>query len=119
MSKSEDLKERLIQFAISILKATRRLPKTPENIIFINQIIRSSSSIGANYSEAIYAHSRAEFIHLLNISRKETSETLYWLDIIDRTSPSIHKLINEIREEGLALLKIFVSSIKTAKIQKK
>lgn len=94
----------------------RKLPKTPENDIFFKQIIRSSSSIGANYAEAVFAHSRIEFIHSMNISRKEANETSYWLEVIEKANPTYSKEIDNISNEALSLLKIFVSSIKTAKL---
>lgn len=94
----------------------RKLPKTPENDIFFKQIIRSSSSIGANYAEAVFAHSRIEFIHSMNISRKEANEASYWLEVIGKANPTYSKEIDNISNEALSLLKIFVSSIKTAKL---
>jgi four helix bundle protein len=81
-SNSAELRDRLIDFAVGIIQLTKTLAKSQENIIIGNQIIRSTSSMGANYSEATYAHSRTEFIHTINISRKETNETLYWLELL-------------------------------------
>jgi len=117
MNKSEILKNRLIKFTIDILQLAKQLPKSIENNIFFKQIIRSASSIGANYCEAIFAHSKIEFIHSLNISRKEANETIYWLDVISKANPRYEKEITILREEGVSLLKIFVSSIKTAKLR--
>ncbi len=115
MKSSEALNKRIIDYVVSVIKHTRILTKNNENQVFINQIIRSCSSIGANYSECMYAHTRAEFIHSMNISRKETNETLYWLHLIDTCNPLIHDKITPLLNEGEQLLKIFISSIKTAK----
>lgn len=82
MKSLQKLKNRLIQFTIDVLGLIKKLPKSIENKVFSKQIIRSASSIGANYSEAMFAHSRIEFIHCMNISRKEASETTYWLEVI-------------------------------------
>lgn len=112
---SENLKNRLIKFTLEIVNLSKKLPKSVENQVFSKQIIRSSSSVGANYSEAIFAHSRIEFIHSLNISRKETSETLYWLEIIKQVNPKYTKDIDKLIEECTSLLKILISSVKTAK----
>lgn len=115
MNRPQELREKLISFTINILYLTKKLPKTESNRIFSNQIIRSSSSIGANYSEAMFAHSKLEFIHCVNISRKEVSETIYWLEIIKRTNPNLSKDLELLIAEAESYLKIFVSSIKTAK----
>lgn len=115
MKKSEELKNRLIDFTFDVLKLLRKLPKTTENIIFFKQLIRSASSIGANYSEAMFAHSRIEFIHCVNISRKEVSETIYWLEVLIRANPEFERDIEKLLTEAREILKIFISSIKTAK----
>ncbi len=116
MTNPQELKNRLIQFTIDILNLTKKLPKSMENEIFSRQIIRSASSVGANYSEAMFAHSRVEFIHCLNISRKEANETIYWLEVIEKAnSPKLNVEINPLIDESTSLLKIFISSIKTAK----
>lgn len=115
MRDPQELKNRLIQFTIDVLELTKTLPKSVENEIFSKQIIRSASSIGANYSEAMFAHSRIEFIHCLNISRKESSETIYWLEVIKKANSAYFIKIDILIEEATSLLKIFVSSIKTAK----
>jgi four helix bundle protein len=109
------LLERIIKFALSVITLTKKLPKTSENLVFIGQIIRSSSSIGANYAEAIFAQSRAEFVHILSTCRKETNETLYWLMMINECNPSLEPEITKSFNEGEEILKIFISSIKTTK----
>lgn len=109
------LKERLMDFSISVIVLTRNLPNTPENIIIVKQIIRSATSIGANYAEAFYAYSLIDFIHVINISRKETNETLYWLELLLRANPSKKELIAPILEEGTSILRIFIASVKTAR----
>lgn len=115
MRDPKELRNRLIQFTIDILDLTKKLPRSVETEIFSKQVIRSASSIGANYSEAMFAHSKIEFIHCINISRKESSETLYWLEVIKKANPLHAGKIDVLIEETIALLKIFVSSIKTAK----
>jgi four helix bundle protein len=115
MKKSEEFKNRLIDFTFDILKLLRKLPKTAENIIFIKQIIRSASSIGANYAEAMFAHSRIEFIHCINISRKEVSETIYWLEMLRRANPNFEADFGKLLLEATEILKILIASIKTAK----
>ncbi len=112
-SQKEKLELRLKNFGIEIIKLVRVLPKSEENKIFANQIIRSSTSIGANYAEAIYGQTKQEFFHCLNICRKETNETLYWLEMILLTNPSYNKQIDILILENKELLRIFISSVKT------
>ena len=112
--KQEELRQRLISFAVNIIRFTKKLPKIEENNIISKQIVRSSTSIGANYSEAIYAHGKLDFIHCLVICRKETNETIYWLDVLSALD-SENKDVKYLKEEALTILKIFVSSVKTAR----
>lgn len=113
--KHEELEKRLKVFALQVLKLVKSLPTTEENKIFGRQIIRSSSSIGANYAEAIYSHTKQDFAHYLNISRKETSETLYWLEMISSVNPTFSLKMTNLIDENKQLLKIFISSVKTTK----
>lgn len=113
--KEHSLQQRINNFVLTVIHLTKTLPKTPENIIFFNQIIRSCSSIGANYSECIFAHTKTEFIHIINICRKETSETLYWLLLIKKCNLQFEDSLLPIIDEGEQILKIFISSVKTAR----
>lgn len=115
MKAAEELENRLVEFTISILSLMKMIPRNIENEVFFKQIIRSASSIGANYAEAVFAHSRIEFIHCINISRKETNETIYWLKVIKKANSQHTKNIDNLIDEATSLLKIFISSIKTAK----
>lgn len=110
--KREEFEKRLKKFAFNVIELIRLLPKTEENRIFAKQIIRSSSSIGANYAEAVYAQTGQEFFHCMNISRKETNETLYWLEMILYANPSFKVKSKTLIQENKELLRIFISSIK-------
>ncbi|MBR4230065.1 MAG: four helix bundle protein [Bacteroidales bacterium] len=73
--------ERCKQFSIKIIELCRALEVKGECIIS-KQIIRSATSIGANYSEALGAESDSDFVHKISVSLKEAHETQYWLDIL-------------------------------------
>src|SRR3989339_1017979 len=77
-----DIHKRIFDFVIGVLKLTKLLPKTTQNLVFINQITRSATSMGANDQEADGSSSRKEFFRSLTIVKKETKETNYWLKII-------------------------------------
>jgi len=111
----KELELRLKKFALRVLGLVKALPKTEENRIYGSQILRSSSSIGANYAEAICSQTKKDFINGLNICRKETKETCYWLDLIFEANPTVQKRMKDLIEEGQEILKIFTSSVKTSK----
>ena len=82
MNKNKNkLREDAIEFAIQISDLCDEIKGCS---VYITQIVRSSSSIGANIHEARYAQSKADFINKLEISLKESSETEYWLELIFR-----------------------------------
>lgn len=109
----EELLERLKKFSLDVLRIVKSLPLTEENKIYGKQVIRSSSSIGANYSEASCAHTRQDFLHDINKCRKEAKETLYWLGLIRAVNKTVS--LDIILEESSQILKIFISSVKTTK----
>src|SRR5438105_2300603 len=112
VSKTELLQKRLKMFALNVLTLIKDLPRTEENRIYGRQVLRSSSSMGANYAEATYAHTRLDFFHGVNICRKETSESLYWLEMIAAANPSFLNRISPLIEENKELLRIFISTTK-------
>lgn len=116
--RSHAFRKKLIEFAIKIILLTKILPKTSENLIIFNQVIRSSTSIGANYAEAIFALTRADFTHCLNICKKETTETMHWLEVLLRLNPKFFKEIEPLINEAESYLRIFISSVKTSQSKK-
>jgi len=103
---SSELEKRFMDFGISIVKFSATLSELPPSII--DQIIRSSTSIGANYAEAQDAVSRADFKHKIAISKKEASETRYWLRVIEQLSNAdlVTPYLQESQEIILILQKI-------------
>jgi four helix bundle protein len=81
----KELKERTKRFAVQIIKFIDGLKQSPSIIVLSKQIIRSATSIGANYRAACGARSNAEFIAKLQIAREESDETLYWLELFQLT----------------------------------
>ncbi len=116
MSKGFDLEDRLISFSIRIMEIAEKLPNTKSGIYISGQMIRSGTSPALNYAEAQSAESRNDFIHKMKICLKELRETLVSLKIIYR-KPIIKelKMIEEIMNECIELISIFVKSIDTAK----
>ncbi len=108
--KKFDLEERTLKFAKQIVSFCKKLPSNTINFKLIDQIVRSAGSIGANYREANDSLGKKDFLHRLRITRKETKETIFWLELIKEANKniSIENLINE----SIQLRNIFSSIIK-------
>lgn len=118
IEKQREFEIRLKRFALKVLELVSLLPKTQGNKIYGNQLIRSSSSVGANYAEATCAHTKLDFIHAINISRKEARESVYWLELLQSSNQRYNNLLSPVLDESLQIFKIFMSSVKTAKNNK-
>jgi len=114
-SQADALEERLIDFAVRIVKLSASLPKTPAGRHIAGQILRSGTSPAPNYGEARGAESQADFIHKLRIVLKELNETSIWLRVIQRSELVKSQLLADIVQETGELCRIFVTSIRTAK----
>ena len=83
--------------------------------VFVNQLLRSCSSIGANSHEAKYAQSRADFIHKLEIALKECYETEYWLEILYKVNALQENVYSELNNKSGTLRRKLIALITTAK----
>lgn len=107
VTRSELFEERLKNFALNCAKLVKDLPRTTQNLVYGRQLIKSSSSPGANYAEAVCALTRRDFTYDINKCRKETKESYYWLDLIFRTNPLLATKIKPLLTEAHELIKIF------------
>lgn len=114
-SRADELEDRLIEFAVRIVKLAAGLPKTPAGKHIAGQILRSGTSPAPNYGEARGAESHADFVHKLCIVLKELNETSIWLRIIERSEMVGRGLLTDLTGENCELSKIFTASIKTAR----
>ena len=101
-----EIHDRLYKFALSVLQLVKFVSKTTENLILIRQVIRSSSSIGANALEADGSESKKEFIHRFTISKKEAKETFYWLSLISDHNIGLKEKFAQILDENKQLILI-------------
>lgn len=114
-----DLEERLIDFAVRIIRVADSLPKTKAGTHIAGQLIRCGTSPAPNYAEAKDAESRADFVHKMKISLKELRETKVWLLIAGKSNLIKPKeKLEPVIDESNELISIFVSSVKTAKANK-
>ena len=106
---------RFRQFSIDVALLINDLPKNTINNTYCGQLIRSSSSSGANYSASQRAKSSADFINKLKIVEEETDESIFFLDLLNFFNPSFQNRIDKLMKEGNELLAITVASITTAR----
>lgn len=114
----QDLKFRTKRFAIDCWKLCKNIPKSREYDAWARQLIRCSSSVGANYRSSQRAKSTADFIYKLKIVEEETDEAIYWLELFQEVLIPNPREIKPLIKEANELLAIIVTSIKTAKKNK-
>lgn len=114
-NKPLDLRIRTKDFALRIIRLYRALPKSGEASVIGKQILRSGTSVGAQYREASRAKSPRDFISKMEGSLQELDETAYWLELLIESEIIQKKRMRGLEKETDELIAIFVSSIKTAK----
>lgn len=110
-----DLKVRTRKFALRIIKLYQSLPKSGEAQVIGKQVLRSGTSIGAQYREACRAKSPADFVNMLGGALKELDETAYWLELLVESEIVPAAKLTDLQKETDELIAIFVSSINTSK----
>lgn len=111
-----DIYEGIFKYIVNVIKFLNKLPKTPTNLIFINQATRSVTSMGANSQEADGSSSKNAFLNCFTITRKEDKETIFWLKIIKETNDQkFHDEASALIKEGLELVAIISTIMKNYK----
>ena len=115
-NKQYDLEDRTLTFAKNVREFTKNLPITVQNREYIKQLIRASSSIGANYIEANESLSKKDFVMRIKICKKEAKECRYWLNLVEVGDDGLLEnktivLLKEVTE----LMKIFGSILEKSK----
>lgn len=110
-----DLVERTTVFGLRVVKMFMALPKTEEARVLGKQVLRSGTSVGANYREAQRGRSTAEFIAKIGDCLKELDESAYWLELLVRTEIVNASKLASLRDETNQLLAIFTTISKKAK----
>ncbi len=115
MYPAEELKNRSKQFAIRIVKLFRSLPRTEEARIIGKQMLRSGTSVAANYRAVCRARSKAEFIAKIGVVVEEADETVLWLELLVDTDIVRESRMTNLLSEANELLAIFAASQYTAR----
>jgi four helix bundle protein len=110
---SEELKKRSKQFAIRVVKLFQALPKTEEGRVLGKQILRSGTSVAANYRAVCRARSRAEFLAKMGVVVEEADETVFWLELLVETGIVRPSRMAALLAEANELLAIFAASQRT------
>jgi four helix bundle protein len=115
MRNEPDLKRRTKAFALRILKLVDALPKTTAGRALASQIVRSGTSVAANYRAACRARSTADFIAKMGIVEEESDESLFWLELLEESELVSATKLAAIKQEANELIAITIASIKTTR----
>ncbi|MBI4653037.1 four helix bundle protein [Candidatus Kuenenbacteria bacterium] len=110
-----DLEERTAKFGENIIKFARKIPKDVVTIPIISQLIRSGTSVGANYCEADDAETKKDFNHKIGICKKEARESKHWLRMTVVTIPELTEEARKLWTEAKELNLIFNAIIRSSK----
>ncbi|MCC5842460.1 MAG: four helix bundle protein [Opitutales bacterium] len=116
--KAQDLKERTFAFSLRVLRFAESLPNSKAGVTIANQVIRSGTSVGANYRAAKRAKSNRDFIAKMGIVEEECDETIYWIELAVAHGCVDAGKVDSLLAEANELLAITVASIRTAKGRK-
>jgi four helix bundle protein len=111
----DNLRFRTKQFALHVIRMTNTLPNTPAAWVISKQVLRSATSIAANYRAAGRGRSRAEFIAKLGTVLEEADETAFWLEIIADAHLLESESLESLQDEANELVRIFSASVQTAR----
>jgi len=119
LARGDDIEERLINFAVRIIKLGTQLPNTEAGKHVSGQLLRSGTSPAAHYAEARGAESSRDFVHKLRICLKELNEARVWLRITSKSELLPESRLRDITNENDELCRIINASIKTTRAKQK
>jgi four helix bundle protein len=114
-SRQEELRLRTKRFALRIIRWVQHLPRTAEAQILGKQLLRSGTSVGANYRAAGRARSKAEFSSKIGIVVEESDETVFWLECLVESHIVKEELLQDLLREANELVAIFSASHRTVR----
>lgn len=114
MANKNELSDTAVEMAVSVVNYTKWLMYEKKEFVMSRQLLRSGTSIGANIHEAYYATSKADFINKLQIALKETSETEYWLVVLQRTD-YFDNQFQPVKAYCISMKRMLIAAINTAK----
>jgi four helix bundle protein len=115
VSTPQELRDRTKKFAIRIVRLFQALPKSTEAQVMGKQLLRSGTSVAANYRAVCRARSKAEFIARIGVVAEEADESALWIELLEETKVLTASQLKDISQEAHALAAIFSASQKTAR----
>jgi four helix bundle protein len=113
--KDDELRKRTKVFALRVIKLAEALPDNPIGRVIRGQLLRSGTSVGANYRAAKRAKSNADFISKMGTVEEEADESMYWMELIVEAGLMKEELLSDLYREADEILSMVVASIKTAR----
>ena len=110
-----EFKARTKQFAVAIVKFAKTLPNDPVTVVMVRQLVKSGSSVGANYRAACRGKSEADFIAKLAIVEEEGDEAMFWLEVLVEAGIVNRRSIAALWDEADQIVRITVASIVTVR----
>ncbi len=111
----DEMKMRTKKFALRIIRLVESLPKNKISDVLGHQLLRSGTSVGANYRAVCRAKSTADFISKLSIVEEECDESMFWIELLVESNQIKENLVENLLDEANQILSIIVSAIITSK----
>jgi four helix bundle protein len=115
LRRGDDLRKRTKSFALRVIALVDRLPRGKCSDIIGRQLLRSGTSVGANYRAACRAKSRADFISKMATVEEETDESMFWMELLIESGLVQEQLLEDLMCESQEILAIIVASIRTVR----
>jgi len=113
--KHQELRTRTKAFALRVMRMSQALPRSREANVIVQQVLRSATSVAANYRAACRSRSKAEFIAKIGVVVEEADETVFWLEMLGESGIVSPAKLQNLLTEATELTAIFTASRKTAK----
>ncbi len=115
MRRGDDLKERTKRFALRVIRMVEALPKGKTSEVIGRQLLRSGTSVGANYRASCRAKSSADFISKMGTVEEEADESIFWMELLIESGLIDERLLKDLMSEAEEILAIVIASIKTVR----
>jgi four helix bundle protein len=117
-TKSGQLRERTTAFALRVMRLVDSLPRTRAAEVISRQLLRSATSVGANYRAACRGRSKAEFLAKLGIVEEEADECVYWIELVVASGLMKEELVHPLLQEANEIVSMIVASIRTGRTRR-